>query len=352
MACDNNTGPVDIKKDSTTLSCDLKCQFMYKYNVGGINVTNKSTYLSLKLTNNDSTSVSFTSNKGIGECSNYGGGDGNYAVDEIRIFSPSLHTYNGDKADGEIVIYHNNLGGGKKLLVCIPISSSLIARSNSSKQLTGVINSMAAIGKTENQDINIQGNNFNLNYFIPDDYFYTYTATLPFYPCTKCIDYIVFDTGPSAITILASTLTKLQDTINKNAITVRDVTSALEFTYSTKKPIYSSSDPDKNIYIECNPTGSDGEVLIETQKEGYFDSLSLSILSSIDLGGNFIYNILYVFIFFIIVFGVMFGLSRVGSYLSCTSCSAPVGGSKIFNGKIGKKIGGSCNIINKSNLKL
>jgi carbonic anhydrase len=353
MACDNNTGPVDIKYDSAALTCDLKCNFTYKYNTGGFNVTNLGTYLSLKLTNNDSQNVYFTSNKGIGECSNYGGGAGNYSVDEIRIYSPSLHTYNGVKADGEIVIYHNNIGGGKKLIVCIPIMSSLIAKSDASKQLTEIIKSMAEIGKTENHNMNIQGNNFNLNNFIPNDNFYTYTATMPWYPCTKCIDYIVFDNGSYAINITNETLTNLTNIIDKNEITVRDITSSIEFTYSKKKPIYSSPDSDNNIYIECNPTGSDGEILVETQKEGYFDPLSLSILSSINLGGNLIYNILYVFIFFLIIFGVMFGLSHIGSYMTCSTCSTPVGGSKAFSGKIGKKIGGgSCNIINKSNLRL
>ena len=39
MSCDNASGPVDIKHDSTTLTCDLKCNFTYKYNISRIDVT-------------------------------------------------------------------------------------------------------------------------------------------------------------------------------------------------------------------------------------------------------------------------------------------------------------------------
>ena len=343
MSCDNASGPVDIKHDSTTLTCDLKCNFTYKYNISRIDVTKNNLYLSLKLANNDSQTVTYTSNKGIGVCSEFSGGGNNYIIDEIRIYSPSLHTYNGNRADGEMIIYHKNMDGGKQLIVCIPISSSVTVQNNASKQLTEIINNIS-------NSSNIQGSSFNLNNFIPDDYFYTYTANLPYYPCSSCIDYIVFDNGPQAISISSSTLKVLRNTINKNEITTKDITSALEFTYSKKKPIYGSSDPDNNIYIECNPTGADGEIMVEKSKEGYFDSMSLSLLSSIDTGGNLgssiLYTILYILILFIVIFGIIILFKYLGSKINCTSSN-----KKVQSGGF-KKYGGSCNKILKSKLKL
>ena len=43
-------------------------------------------------------------------------------VHEIRIYTPSLHTYDGVRAEAEMIIVHS--GFGKNLLVCIPMKSS------------------------------------------------------------------------------------------------------------------------------------------------------------------------------------------------------------------------------------
>ena len=367
MNCIAATGPVDIKHDSTTLTCDLKCKYTYKYSSSGITVSNKQLYLSLKLTNKDSQTATYTSNKGIGECSQYSGGGSNYIVDEIRIYSPSLHTYNGNRADGELIIYHSNNIGGKNLVVCIPITTNLTSQNNASKQLTEIINSMSKIDNLVSESSDIQGSSFNLNNFIPNDYYYTYTASLPYYPCSKCTDYIVFDNNVHAINITSDTLKNLQNIIAKNEITIKDITRALEFTYSKRKPIYGSgsgsgsssgsTSDSNNIYIECNPTGANGDILVEKQKDGYFDSLSLSLLSSVnigrDLGSNILYNTLYIVILFIVIFGVIMLFKYLGTLMNC-SIDTPIvlstSKSKIVGGT--SRLCKSCNKINKSKLKL
>jgi len=372
MNCDNRTGPVDIKHDSTTLTCDLKCNFSYKYIISGVVATNKKNYLSLKLSDGESQTVTYTSNKGIGLCNKYGGGGGNYSVDEIRLYSPSLHTYSGTHADAELIIYHNNIVGGKNLLICIPISSTLGSPNAASKQLTEIVNYMSKMGNSQTEGDNIQGVNFNLNNFIPDDYYYTYTATLPYYPCYNCIDYIVFNIGNGVVNISPSTLKQLNNIISKNELTIKEINSTLEFTYSKNKPKYGSSDPDKNIYIECNPTGADGEVLVEEQKNKFLDSLSMSFLSSTNIFGNYAYNFLYIIVFFVVIFGVIFLFKFLGKVYNCqssNSCNKQSGGKqsggkqsggkqsggKQSGGKQsgGKQSGGNnINRINKTNLKL
>ena len=179
---------------------------------------------------------------------NLKGGGSNYNVDEIRVFSPSLHTYNGEHADAEFIIHHINNSGGKNLIVCIPISSNLGLPGNASTQLTTVINSMSKMGNNPDEGGNIQGLNFNLNNFIPNNYFYTYTATRPFYPCIKCIDYIVFEMDYGSINLSSDVLKKIKKLLyKKNTISTKEITKDLEFTYSTRKPIYTSIDPDNNI---------------------------------------------------------------------------------------------------------
>jgi len=361
MNCDNRTGPVDIKHDSTTLTCDLKCSFSYKYVISGVVATNKKSYLSLKLRDGESQTVTYTSNKGIGLCNKYGSGGGNYSVNEIRLYSPSLHTYSGIHADAELLIYHNNIVGGKNLLVCVPISTTLGTSNDASKQLTEIINYMSKMGNSQDESDNIKGVNFNLNNFIPNDYYYTYTATLPYYPCYNCIDYIVFNIGNGIINISPATLKKLNNIISKNELTTKEINSTLEFTYSKKKPKYGSSDPDKNIYIECNPTGADGEVLIDEPKDKFLDSLSMSFISSTNNFSQYVYDFLYIVVFFVVIFGVIFLFKFLGKLYNChsdKSCKSSSGGNSTTNGG-GKKGysksqrgGNSINRINKTNLKL
>lgn len=341
MNCDNKTGPVNIKHDSSTLTCDLTCNFMYKYNISGIIATNKRSYISLKLADGESQTVTYTSNSGVGSCSNFSSGGGNYNVEEIRIYSPSLHTYNGKNSDGEIIIYHNNIIGGKNLIVCIPISSSGNLTNNATTQLTTIINYMSKISNNNDGDI-IQGLNFNLNDFIPNNYYYTYTATLPYYPCTNCVDYIVFDNTIGIINLSKNTLSNLKNIISNNNITTNNITSDHEFTYSKRKPNYGSPDPDKNIYIECNPTGSDGEVLVEENKDTIISGNSF-VIPNINGYYNFLYGLLYIILLIIVIFGIIIIFKYLDKILNYKNSI-----NKSISG--GKKIGR--NQISKSNLKL
>ena len=47
-----------------------------------------------------------------------------YDVQEIRLYIPSLHSYNNSKTDGEFIIIHSSNTGSNPLLVCIPIKSN------------------------------------------------------------------------------------------------------------------------------------------------------------------------------------------------------------------------------------
>lgn len=99
ITCENATAPINISKDKIQGPCSLLCDFNHKYGTYNPTVTNKYNYLSLNYTN--PTSQPPVTYNDLG-----------YNVSEIRIYQPSLHTYNGE-ADGEILIIQ---GGNGKIL--------------------------------------------------------------------------------------------------------------------------------------------------------------------------------------------------------------------------------------------
>ena len=121
MSCPNATAPIDIGKDNIAGKCDLKCEFSFHYNNSSCIATNRGDYISLAYDYSSSPPVVYNS--------------ASYDVKEVRIYSPSLHSFNGSKADGEFIIIHNTSSGANPLFVCIPIKSSNTSE-ESSKNLT------------------------------------------------------------------------------------------------------------------------------------------------------------------------------------------------------------------------
>jgi hypothetical protein len=76
-----------------------------------------------------------------------------YKVTDIRIYSPSLHTYNGAKTDAEILIIHTPILGGKKLFVSVPIMSQDNSLNIGSKVLTEIMKS--SLANVPNADVKL-----------------------------------------------------------------------------------------------------------------------------------------------------------------------------------------------------
>ena len=95
--------------------------------------------------------------------------------------------------------------------------------------------------------------------------FYSYKGTLPFEPCNGLFDYIVFskDEG-NYISIQTNTLNTLKDTIASNDIsTVKNV----EYFFNKKgsSTRIGKGGKEDDIYIECLPTDSNGEVVVNAE---------------------------------------------------------------------------------------
>ena len=219
MICKNATGPVNILP--TTIISNEKSKLNYNFKKVGVSAVNKGKYLSIRPNDKSTISVSYTSTD-VGSCHN--GGKGDYAVNEIRVFHPSLHTYNYIQAAGEIIISLNNISGGRNLIICIAITTRNGTQPNAASQLATIINHIANIGNSTGEGGTIQGLNFDLNKFMPvGKPFYSYTATLPYQPCTACTDYIVYDMKDASISLDPNTIGVLNTFIKATATNIQPI---------------------------------------------------------------------------------------------------------------------------------
>jgi len=114
MSCSNSTSPINIIRTQSSGTCDLKCNYRFKYNDSTTIIKNKGNYLSFSYDKPNVDQVLYNSNS--------------YYVEELRIYTPSLHKYEGTNSDAELIIIHRSDSAGK-LLVCIPIVEIMNATS-------------------------------------------------------------------------------------------------------------------------------------------------------------------------------------------------------------------------------
>jgi carbonic anhydrase len=283
MSCSNATAPIDISKDNVVGKCDLKCDFNFHYNDSSCVATNRGDYISLAYETSNSPPVTYNSSS--------------YDVKEIRIYSPSLHSFNGSKSDAEFMIIHNTFAGANPLFVCIPIKSSNNS-DTSSKNLSTIINTVASNAPTKDEKTTVNISKFNLTAFVPKKPFFSYTATNPYQPCSKSkTEYIVYD-RESSIGITDTVLSILKKVITKNAY---DVKPSPGLFYNEKGP--GSDSNSSQIYIDCQPVGQSKEEVIITNSgvsSNHFTSKNImqNKLFQVFLGAIIFIIIIYLIHFF------------------------------------------------------
>ena len=182
MAC---SAPIDIptKQKVNAISGTFNCVYDVNMISGeSVSLSKNLSHLSIKCTSNNYSKISFYN-------------AGTYEPREIRIYKPSLHTYNGVPADAELLIVHsvvssNSNVGSDGLIVSVPITmggnkrsglNSIIASANTLNAETLAMNSSAPISTT-----------IDVNEFIPSKPFYVYNGTLPYESCGGNYYYAVF----------------------------------------------------------------------------------------------------------------------------------------------------------------
>jgi carbonic anhydrase len=238
ITCENSTAPANIDKNEVVGPCDLKCKFNYTYGIYSPNIANNGNYISLNYSGK-SNPVLFNDLK--------------YEVQEIRIYRPSLHKYQGSTVDGEILIIHG--GSGKNLIVSIPIKVG-DKTDKGSTQLSDLITEVASRAPTEGSSITASMGDFSLRNFIPDKKsFFSYNGTLPYGPCNGSYSYIVY-ASEDALNISQTKMTSLRNIITGTRVDVKPTTL-----FFNKRGANTSSLQD-DIYIDCQPVGSDGQILV------------------------------------------------------------------------------------------
>lgn len=244
MTCPNKTSPIDIVKTDSN-NCTYKCDYSFHYQYTSVRVKNNGDYLEYQF-NKQTNPVKFNNKY--------------YNVDSMRIYQKSLHTYNNQKADAELLIIHNEPYTNEILIVCVPILKGKV-NSSSPSELDILIDQTSQMANNINSSAKLTINNFTLNSLVPKKPFYYYVGTLPYIPCTKNIKYIVYDIKDSLNIQINSYDEQLTNIISENnIISIKDKTEKVSYSYNKDGPNKNILEDD--IYIDCQPTGDNGDVLI------------------------------------------------------------------------------------------
>ena len=270
MSCLNTTGPVNIDHPDDIIYCKETCKLSYNFKPTLVSVANKGNCLVIEPADKTSTPVTYSSTD-TGDCRS--GGEGKYSVQEVRIYCASnpggsLHKYDRQRATGEIIIYLSNSIGSGNLIICIPIISTNGSLPKATAQLTAIIQNSLSTVNSPNESIGpLRGVELKLNDFIPKNAgFYSYTATLPYPPCTNCINYVVYS-PPDGIFLSQSTISSLTEIIQRLTTPIHSSDQA-NIGYAYNKTGATHSGETGDTFMDCQPVGEDGEVLISENKDG------------------------------------------------------------------------------------
>lgn len=260
--------PINIIK-RTTDKCSLKCLLWYKYGNSSCTVKNATDQLLIHY--DGDSDVMFNSVS--------------YNPVEVRIFKPSIHQFDGSHADAEIVIVHTGANGG--LLLCIPVMASANANASTA---TNLLNDIIKNAPATNQTSSLNLTDFNLNFIVPKSSYFSYTGTLP-YECVagKEYNYVVFPKNSLIVNQL--TLTNLGNLIHDSYITTHERVCFFN-EMGTKNNGFAG---DGQIYIDCQPTGEEGEIIYKEQ--------STSSSSTKTMSFEWLYSFLYVIVGMILLYG-------------------------------------------------
>jgi carbonic anhydrase len=231
----SNENNINISPKNISGKCDLKCSYNFKYSESNITAKNDGVMISLTYDNTSTPPVLYNGQK--------------YTVTKIYITCPSIHRYNGDLAEGEFIIEHSPVNGGKNLSVAIPLVMSSES-STASNLITDIIESVSNNAPSEGDSTNLNISGFTLQKIVPEKPFYNYTDN-------NDNDWIVFGIL-FGISLNENTITNLSKVIKPFYISTKG-----------KGLFLNSSGPNSvsigdGIYISCKPTGSSEEEVAVT----------------------------------------------------------------------------------------
>jgi carbonic anhydrase len=319
------TAPINIVPNSQTDKiCKLKCAYQFIYPPSPLHITNAGSVILLSIDPPATPPVIYN--------------DENYNVSICGLFAPSLHTFNGNKADAELIIVHAN-SANKQLYVCVPIKASSTSTADSASFFDMIIGEAAQTGGRA-----VYNNAaFTLNKFVPMAPFFAYTGTNMFASSgTGQIDYIVFNIK-NAITMSPKALATLQKILPTPARVSNPVDESVNPGGLFYNPDGPTSPQGGDIYIDCRPTGDEGEVLVTARPDtsSMFDNISFK-----DAMNSNILKVIIGIILMIVLWKVMIkavdGITASAIKMKGGGLSKLAGGglSKLAGGGLSKLAGG------------
>lgn len=209
------TAPIDIPTNSSVnpIKGTFNCVYSPDMCSGAsLTISNDRTYLSLSCSSSGS-AISFYGTQ--------------YIPSEIRIYAPSLHTYNGSKTDAEILIVHTKGSSSGStssdgLIVSVPVSLTSSGSGSDNVDLAAIIQASNTINvNTISVNPSVPMNyDVNANNFIQNKPFYVYYGTLPYDSCSGNYYYAVFTDVVSAAgplsALVASNIASVQQSMRTN----------------------------------------------------------------------------------------------------------------------------------------
>lgn len=287
---------INISTENVYGDCDLKCSYSYKYHQSNLVATNNGVFISLSYDKGTSSPVIYNTRK--------------YFVSKINIYSPSLHSFNNNTVNAEIVIEHAPEIGGELLYVCIPIIASTNS-SGASNVLTEIIKSVSNNAPNKNESTNLNISNFNLDIIIPKKPFFAYTGT------QGLTGQVIVFGNNYAIPLNQSVLTKLTSIIKPYPITISG--GSLFFNRKGPNDIqFNSANSNNGIYISCQPTGSSKEEIqvtnnknpINYNMESLFNNPTVILILQVIIG-----CIVFILVFLMLNYGYNYAISGSSSSL-------------------------------------
>jgi hypothetical protein len=244
--CNISTAPINISSGVNT-PCTTGCSFTYDYgDSGSPSVTNQTTYLDITCWSDSNVIL---------------GGDimsKNARVNSVRLYAPSLNTFNGHKADAELIITHG-LENSSNVYVCIPVISSE-KNGSSAKWFHKIIPFSPTLKISSKQIIN--ATNISLNHLIPEAPYCVYEGGSFDWGCNKNDKMIIFEKNV-AINMKSDDYVTLRSLINKASYNISQPDTDLLFVKNGTK--HTANRPGGKRTMTCKPiTFPDGSPIINT----------------------------------------------------------------------------------------
>ena len=285
--------PINIVRQQTN-KCNLKCKLWYNYGNSSCLLRNAKDQLVIGY--DGDSDVMFNSVP--------------YKPTEIRIFKPSMHSYDGEYADAEMVIGHS--GGRNGLLICVPITVSTTSVTNKG---TTLLEDIIKNTTTSPEVVTLNIQDFNANNLIPKSSYFSYTGPMPYGTCSpeSITQYVVFHYKQGSITVSQQIMDNLGKLIHDAYIPIYEGKSF----FNEKGTIENGFAGDGQIYIDCQPTDEDAEIIYESNTK--------------PMNLDWLWSVLFIIIG--ILLAILLSKIAKGIFGSLTSMSkkniAPIHGKKI-----------------------